>query len=103
MKSIILFAICSIFLMSCGHYTDGTSVWAGGLWIIPLVTIIGSAIFFYKAYRSSKSGSNKILPNGGISNEEGGNVPIYQLGFFWFSVILAVATGIIIWMVNSDK
>ena len=103
MKSIILFVLASVFLMSCGNFSDGTSVWQSGLWIVPWLTGVGAAIFFALAYKSSKSGSNKILPNGGISKEEGGNVPLTQLGFFWFSVALAVATIVIVIMVNSDK
>ena len=76
------------------------SIWAGGLWIIPLLTSLGCLWFLYLAYRSSKSGST-INPT--LGGGEGGNVPIYQTGQFVFACILFVATiGIIIW-VNIEK
>lgn len=102
MKKVILFSLVSILLMSCGHYADGTSVWSGGLFIIPWLTGIGSAIFFVIAFLKSKSGSEQQLPGGGyIQSKE--NVPIYKIGQFYFACALLVATVVIILMVNGDK
>lgn len=96
------FILC-LFLFSCGHYADGTSVWSGGLFIIPIITSIGSAIFFYQAYKSYKSNSTITNPIGGAVTDNTGNVPIYKLGKFWFGVALALATIVVVIMVNGDK
>jgi hypothetical protein len=106
MKKFLLFSfsVLLIFLFTgCAHYSDGTSVWAGGLWLVPSVTSFGAIAFFIAAYRSSKSGSWKNPQYSGGKNVEGGNVPIWEHGFFWFSVACAIATVAIIFMVISDK
>jgi hypothetical protein len=98
MKSVIVLVLCSVFA-SCGHYNDGTSVWAKQLWLAPLFPFLLGCYFIYTAWKSSKSGS-KINPMYG--GGEGGNVPIYKLPRFWFAVVLFVATLVIIWAVNAD-
>lgn len=95
-----IFFLMTMFLVSCGKHRDGTSVWAGGLWILPVVCLVGSAIFFRLAYKSSKSGSTM---NPSFGGGEGGNVPIYKHGFFWFSVVLLVAAAVIAFVVNAEK
>lgn len=98
--------IGSFLLASCGKYADGTSVWGGGLFIIPWVTGIGSLVCFYVAYLSSKSNSTTQVGTGGprpTVKDNTGNVPITKIGWFWFGVALAVATIIIVIMVNADK
>jgi len=105
LKTIFAFLIaCTFMLVGCADFADtpGKSVWSEGMWIIPWLTGVGSVIFFYQAYRGSKSGSN-IIKEGRVTDEEGGNVPIYKFGFFWFGVALAVATGLIILNVISEK
>ena len=104
-KPILAFLIASVLLLTgCTDFADtpGKSIWSEGLWILPWLTGIGSTIFFYVAYKGSKSGSN-IIENGGVTDKEGGNVPIYQFGQFWFGVGLAVATIFIIWNVLSNR
>ncbi len=96
----------ALILTGCAKFDDGTSVWADGLWIVPTLTAIGSLIFGISAYRSSKSNSTTLVPGPPgqpdkiIDNT--GNVPIYKLGQFYFFVALAVATIVIIIMVNND-
>ena len=104
-KSIVAFLIATLFFLTgCSQFADGGgSIWQGGLWILPTLTAIGAGIFGYQAYKGSKSGSKIIDASGAITDKEGGNVPIYKFGQFWFSVGLTVATIIIILMVNSDK
>lgn len=104
MKKTILFAIVSMFLMSCGHHRDGTSIWAEGGWIIPLIPAIGAVLFFISAYRSSKSGSNPYDAGGKLRKDiETGNVPMYKTWQFLFAVALTLATiGIIVWQ-NAEK
>ena len=101
MKKLILFSLLTVLLMSCGKFSDGTSVWQDGLIIIPLLTGLGSLIFFYIAWLKSKSGSEQQTPTGYKYSDK--NVPLYKIGQFWYSVALAVATIVIIIMVNADK
>ena len=76
----------------------------GGLWIIPLLTLIGSLIFFYQSYKASKSVSVRHPNSAGkpafVSDE---NVPIYKVGVFKFAVALLVATIVIFFMMYSDR
>lgn len=104
MKKTILFVLVSIFLMSCGHHRDGTSVWAEGLWIIPVGLLLASAWSFYRAYRASKSGSNPYDASGKLRRDiETGNVPIYKVNAFKFAVVFLVAAIAVLIMVNANK
>lgn len=98
-------AVLLIFLLplqSCGHFPDGTSVWAEWTWLVPLIPFVGAVIFGVKAYRKSKSGSEQQQPGGGyVSYRE--NVPIYKIGQFWFSMILLAAAVAIIIAQNASK
>lgn len=100
MKSFLIVIIASLLLSSCGHYRDGSSVWQAGMWIAPLLTLIGFFYFGYTAWKSSRSGSTWNPKYGG---GEAGNVPIWQLGRFWFAVAFLLATIAIIWAVNWEK
>ena len=103
MKKVILFSLMAILLTSCGHFEDGSSVWQGGLFIVPLLTFLGAVWFGYKAYKAHNSGSWVIGPDGETTNKDGGNVPYTKIGWTWFSAALLVATIVIVIMVNSDK
>lgn len=97
----------TMFLFSCSkfHGTD-QSVWSKGLWIAPWLTALGSAVFFVISYIASRSGStiqDKTKPPGQQIIKSDINVPIYKIPQFYFGVALAVATIVIILMVNSDK
>lgn len=98
----VMCVLMMCFLASCGHYSDGTSVWSGQMWLAPAAFFGLAGMFFYMAYRSSKSGSLKNPLYTGGKKEEGGNVPIYQLPVFWFGVVCFVASLIIIWAVNAE-
>lgn len=97
----LFFLLTVILLSSCGHFPDGTSVWAGGLGIIPFVLGLGSAWFFSVAYRKSKSGSRQQLPNGTVESDE--DVKIYKIGEFWYGVALAAALTVVVIAVNLSK
>lgn len=103
MKAFISLLLTSLFLTSCGHFADGSSVWQGGLFIVPLLTFLGAVWFGYKAYKAHNSGSWIIGPDGETTNKDGGNVPYTKIGWTWFSAALLVATIVIVIMVNSDK
>ena len=104
MKKVILFALVSIFLMSCGHFSTGESVWSEGLWIIPIGLFLASGWSFYRAYKSHKSGSNPVDASGKIlTDQDAGIIPIYKIPSFWYGVALLAFAIIAIIMVNSDK
>jgi hypothetical protein len=94
----LLFSLL-ILMTGCGHYSDGTSVWAGGLFIIPLLEIGGIIVFGGLAYKSWTSGSTG--PGGRDPSAK--RVPITSIGFFWFAVMLTLALIATIWLVNADK
>lgn len=101
MKKLILFALLAVFLTSCGRHSDGTSVWVE-LWVIPTGLILGALWSLYRAYKSHKSGSTKII-QGKVTNIEAGKIPIYKLPQFYYFVALTLAAiGVIIW-VNLEK
>lgn len=103
-KAIWTAFVLTLLLTGCGQFADGGgSVWQGGLWIIPTVTGLGAAWFWYVTIRAHFSGSNKINAAGFVTNEEGGRMPLYQIGQFWYAVGLTIATIVIIIMVNADK
>lgn len=106
MNKLIFMLSCLMFtLVSCGKFSDGSSVWQGGLWVIVALPLIGAAIFFYQAYKASQSGSTTQVNRGGqvIKVHSDENVPIYKLGKFWFGVGLVVAAIVFVIMVNADK
>jgi len=99
---LIYFFLLSVLLTSCGKFADGTSIWAGGLWVIPTITFLASVGFFYVSWRMSRSGGKRQLPQGGYEYTSS-PVPIYNIGRFWFGVGLLIATiGIIVWQ-NLEK
>lgn len=103
MKKVILFALSAILLMGCGKFSDGQSIWAEGLWVLPLLTGLGAIWFWYVTLKAQKSGSNIIDVSGKITDREGGKMPLYQIGQFWFAVGLTIATiGIVVWQ-NLEK
>lgn len=100
-----LLYLLPLFLMSCGKFSDGTSIWAGGLWILPTLTFIGGLIFLYFGIRASKSGSEQYQNVNGVDKlvSSDKNIPLHKTGQFVFAVIFFLATiGIIIWQ-NLEK
>lgn len=98
---LILLPLLALGFSGCGKFPDGTSVWGGGLGVIPFVLFGGSAWFFYTAWRKSKSGSEQQTPTGYIFYKD--NVAIYKIGQFWFGVALAVAGIAVVIAVNWAK
>lgn len=77
------------------------SALGGGLFLIPLLTLAGAVVFGYQAYKASKSGSTITDQFGTKESDE--NVPLWNIGQFWFSVALVVATIVITIMMIGDK
>ena len=96
-------AIIAVFLLTgCGKFSDGTSIWQDGVWIIPTALFGGALWSLYRAYKSHKSGSTKII-HGRVTDIEAGKVPIYKLPQFYYFVGLTLAAiGVIIWQ-NLEK
>lgn len=108
MKKFLLFLLTIVGLTSCSKFSDGTSVWAGGLWVIPWLTFSGSLAFFIQTYMAVKSGTEGKVPNkhGGSTHYEdllGVKTKFWNVGRFWFGVALLVATIAIIIYQNSQK
>jgi hypothetical protein len=94
----LLFSL--LILTSCGHYSDGTSVWAGGIGIIAWVIGILAAMCTYFTYRSYTSGS--VGPDG-VKNPSATRRPLTTIGVFWFAVILWCALIGMIIIQNAEK
>lgn len=109
MKNVILFlriAFVSIFLMSCGKFSDGTSVWQGGLWIVPAVTGGASIVFWILTIVEwLKGGTVGWTKKGNIWDytEDNKKFPIYRASFFVFAIGCTIATIVIFLLVNADK
>ncbi len=102
MKKVIFAAIAAAALTSCGHHRDGTSVWAEWTWVLLVVTIGPALLFYYNAWRQSRSGSSQQIPGGGTVYSDK-NVPFYKTWSFVFAVIFTLAAiGVAIW-VNAEK
>lgn len=97
----ILMLFVSVLLISCGKFADGTSVWAGGVWILPVGLFCASVYFLFIAYTKSKSGSEQQTKTGYSYSDE--NVPIYKIGQFYFAVAFFVAAIVVIILQNSEK
>ena len=73
---------------------------SGGLWIIPLICLIGGIIFLMQAYAASKSDSTTQV--GGTVLDNTGNVPFYKTGQFVFAIILFLAAiGTYLWIASD--
>lgn len=106
LKALFAFIIATVFTMtSCAKFADGSgSVWQGGLWIIPALTLIGATVFGYRAYKSSKSGSIHVdKETGKITDQSDINVPIYKSGSFYFAIAFLVATLIMTCTIVSER
>ena len=106
--SILTIIISAAFVLTgCAKFDDGTSVWAKELWLAPTLTGIGSLIFGIAAIIGSKSNSTTRIPGAPGQPDQildnTGNIPIYKFGQFWFSVVLALATLVIVLMVSIGK
>lgn len=95
-----------LLLASCGKFSDGTSIWQGGLWAIPTITTIGTIVFLFLAYKASQSGSKiqtKDERGVAVTKYSDENVPIYKTGYFIFFIGFLIATIAIIITVNAEK
>ena len=98
----ITFALTCLTLASCSKFPDGTSVWGGGLFILPWVTFLGAAWFGYKAYKAWQSGSKQQMPDHTTvySTEK---TPLYKIPYTYYSAVCLIATIVIIIAVNASK
>lgn len=102
MKKLFAFILTATALTGCAKFPDGTSVWAEGLWIIPVLLLTGIVIFGYKAYASSKSNSTQNSRDGGFKDNTG-NVPVTKSGYFYFAIACVLALIVVVIVVNSSK
>jgi hypothetical protein len=98
--------IVSMIAMSCGKFSDGTSVWQQGLWIVPTLTGGGALTFWILTFVEWLKGGTVGWVQKGHEwhwTEDDKKFPIYRASFFWFAVGCTIATIIIFIMVNADK
>jgi membrane protease YdiL (CAAX protease family) len=100
----LLALFTTVLLTSCGKFSDGSSVWQGGLWILPVICVLGGLFFVYQGFKNSKSGSFTQDQNvrGGIVNSKE-NIPLLKQPRFWIGAVMLVAALVIVIAVNGDK
>jgi hypothetical protein len=86
------------------------SVFAGGLWIIPLGILLGMVLSFWQAYRQSKGNQfqeKQIYLDNGVKKsrmvDTGKATKPWNFGAFWFGVILAAALIVVVLAMYSDR
>lgn len=100
----LLFLLPILFLVSCAHYPDGTSVWSEGLWILPVLIAIGFFLSAYRAWVAYNSGTVEGGGGGKPYKDLGkGKPPMKNNGWLWFSIFLFVAFWVVIYVVNNGK
>lgn len=109
MKKLIQFllvVLVSLLAMSCGKFADGTSVWQGGLWIIPVVLFLASIYSFYRAIAQWQSGSSYWGKDSkGVAKriESKEKVSFLSIGATWFGIIFLIGLIGCVILVNADK
>jgi len=74
----------------------------GGLWFIPLVTLLGALYSYYRGYKQSKGGSLETYA-GGATRESDENIPFYKCtGTIYGYILTAMTIGILLLM-YSDR
>lgn len=99
---LFLFAVICLAVAGCGKFRDGSSVWQDGLWILPWLTTLACLFFGYKTYIDWQSGWQQD-PADGTHTEGKEKLPLYKIPYLYFTLILLVATIVIIWRVNAGK
>lgn len=82
------------------------SVFGGGLFMIPVLLIIGILIFGYQTIKASRSNSTTQVGTGSANvkvEDNTGNIPFYKVPQFIFVVIFVVALIVTVIMMVSDK
>lgn len=104
MKQSVIVFLSAILLMSCAHYSDGSSVWSGWLWIIPALIAIGFVIFAIKAWRAYNSGTVEGGGSGkGPTRNVPGRPPMKNNGAMWFAIILFIAFWVVVFAINHAR
>jgi hypothetical protein len=81
----------------------GFNPFSGGLWFPPLLLLGGSIAMFISAFRQAKHGLNIFQDENGIPHEAYVQIPFYEVGQFWFGVVLLVACLILTWSIYRDR
>lgn len=105
--SFLFIVLISMMAMSCGKFSDGTSVWQEGLWTIPWLLLAGAGVCWYLTIKSWRAGGTQgwVKKNDYQSEytTDDKKFPIWRASFFWFAVGLTIAAIVVIIMVNADK
>jgi len=90
-------------LFSCVNFHGTTtSIWSGGMWIVPVLIGAGTVIFSILAYKQSKGGTFEYKQKGFawelVESDE--KIPIYKTPFFYFAIgTILLNAAVIIWQV----
>lgn len=101
-RTLFTLPLIALGLSSCGNF-HGTnqSIWSEGMWLVPLLLFLASALFFVFAFKAHESGSKQQGRYGGHFYNE--KTPYWKIPQFWFSVAFAlIGIGVIIWQ-NLEK
>lgn len=74
----------------------------GGLWIIPLISLLGSIYSFFRAYRQHESGTAGYNSDG-VWVESASKMGYLEIGATWFGIILFAIAIISFWLMKRDR
>lgn len=91
--------------MSCGKFSDGTSIWKEGGWIVPALTFVAGLIFLFFGIKAWLSGSSQYQKVDGVDRlvHSDKRVPFFSVGQVLFAIAFFIATIVIIIVQNLEK
>jgi hypothetical protein len=99
--------VFTFILTRFGHFAiDGTSVWGGGLWLLPVIITYGLFTFGLQTYLEVKAGGwsgwvyKNNVPAWHIDTDK---VRFWQASYFWFTVACLVAEIVVVIAVFGDR
>jgi len=101
MKKLFFALTMAVLFTGCTFKDDPTtSVFSGGLWVLPLILFLAAGWNLYISFKKANSGAERQLPKGGYGPAE--NLKFWQISNFKYSVAFVIAAiGVIIWVVSE--
>ena len=104
MKKLLFFLLTVITFASCTTFKDDPNKWVfgEGLWLIPLIAIIGAGLLIRYAFKIHNSGTKIQKPKGeggGFYFNKDIKTPVYELWFFWAGVVILL--GVLFFVVDN--
>lgn len=99
----LLFAllIFALTFANCGHYPDGTSVYAGGVWLlfIPAIALVVGGIIVF--YRSSRGGSQTSISGGQGPYTDMPSLPWWKAKWGWILSLVGFGLALTVIIVQN--